>query len=48
MCYFIKRTQKYTKLFFYHYLRSEKAKLNLLDNDYCALYDGNEQLDFAA
>lgn len=29
-------------------LRSEKAKLNLLDNDYCALYDGNEQLDFAA
>lgn len=29
-------------------LRSEKAKLNLLDNVYCALYDGNEQLDFAA
>ena len=23
MCYFIKRTQKYTKLFFYHYLYHE-------------------------
>lgn len=29
-------------------LRNKKAKLDLIDDGYCSLYKGNEQLDFAA